>query len=242
MAKKQKQHEHVNHERWLVSYADFITLLFAFFVIMYALSEVDKNKLKKFSKSVQFAFSHVGTGGTQQMGKTPAQKKPTVIGDAWPKGQRQSDPGPYDNLQGIVRFLEKSIARYFVKEERAKAEIIDDGKSVIVRIPVERLFAPSGATLRADRMRFLEDFGQALRTYKVELQVTMTIEIPFGDDELEEHALGARRNDALVRAVWRANVVERASFSTRVVMQEFPEVEASKAERARAVVEFRVTM
>jgi chemotaxis protein MotB len=35
---KKKPVEHVNHERWLVSYADFITLLFAFFVVLYVLA------------------------------------------------------------------------------------------------------------------------------------------------------------------------------------------------------------
>ena len=41
MAKKKKPPEHENLERWLVSYSDFITLLFATFVVLYALSQVD---------------------------------------------------------------------------------------------------------------------------------------------------------------------------------------------------------
>src|ERR1043165_4642008 len=48
--------EHVNHERWLVSYADFITLLFAFFVTLYAISQVDAKKLGKLVESMQSAF------------------------------------------------------------------------------------------------------------------------------------------------------------------------------------------
>ena len=42
MARRKHEEEHDNHERWLVSYADFITLLFAFFVVMYALSTVNE--------------------------------------------------------------------------------------------------------------------------------------------------------------------------------------------------------
>ena len=39
--RRKKDHGHVNHERWLVSYADFITLLFAFFVVLFASSQAD---------------------------------------------------------------------------------------------------------------------------------------------------------------------------------------------------------
>src|SRR5262245_32556960 len=47
---------HQNHERWLVSYADFITLLFAFFVVMFASTQADKNKAKAVSDSVKQAL------------------------------------------------------------------------------------------------------------------------------------------------------------------------------------------
>ena len=60
MARKKKHPEHVNHERWLVSYADFITLLFAFFVVMFAASNTDKKKAGQVAHSVQSAFSELG--------------------------------------------------------------------------------------------------------------------------------------------------------------------------------------
>src|SRR4026209_1939825 len=56
MARKKKHPEHVNHERWLVSYADFITLLFAFFVVMFAASNSDQKKAGQVSQAVQGAF------------------------------------------------------------------------------------------------------------------------------------------------------------------------------------------
>src|SRR2546421_8997102 len=55
MARKKKE-SHVNHERWLVSYADFITLLFAFFVAMFATSQTDKAKAQQVSDSVKKAL------------------------------------------------------------------------------------------------------------------------------------------------------------------------------------------
>src|ERR1700716_2218626 len=51
-----KHVEHENHERWLVSYADFITLLFAFFVVMFASSQTDHSKATKMSESVKRAL------------------------------------------------------------------------------------------------------------------------------------------------------------------------------------------
>ena len=57
MAKKPKPPEHENLERWLVSYSDFITLLFATFVVLYALSQTDVAELSKIDESLQRAFS-----------------------------------------------------------------------------------------------------------------------------------------------------------------------------------------
>ena len=103
MARKKKQQERVNHERWLVSYADFITLLFAFFVVMFATSQTDKSKAQAVSDSVKKAlegqsFNSVvkvilggtvdhtgqgnaqkhGPGGDQQPGQ-PDDKKPLPL-------------------------------------------------------------------------------------------------------------------------------------------------------------------
>jgi chemotaxis protein MotB len=57
MARRKRRAEHVNHDRWLVSYADFVTLLFAFFVVMYSISSVNEEKYKIFSDSLSVAFS-----------------------------------------------------------------------------------------------------------------------------------------------------------------------------------------
>jgi chemotaxis protein MotB len=56
MAKKPKAEAPENHERWLVSYADFITLLFAFFVVMFASSQTDKSRAKQMSEAVEKAL------------------------------------------------------------------------------------------------------------------------------------------------------------------------------------------
>src|SRR5205807_7531231 len=62
--RRKREQPHVNHERWLVSYADFITLLFAFFVVLYASSQVDKRKVGKLALSIQVAFQELGVFDT----------------------------------------------------------------------------------------------------------------------------------------------------------------------------------
>ncbi|HXY14410.1 MAG TPA: flagellar motor protein MotB [Terriglobales bacterium] len=79
MSRRKKKHDHVNHERWLVSYADFITLLFAFFVVMYSSAQVDNKKVAQVSAAIEGAFQELGVftgngsgGGTRQASGSPA--------------------------------------------------------------------------------------------------------------------------------------------------------------------------
>jgi chemotaxis protein MotB len=60
MTRRRKPSPHVNHERWLVSYADFITLMFAFFVVMFSSSQVDKRKVGRLAHEMQVAFKDLG--------------------------------------------------------------------------------------------------------------------------------------------------------------------------------------
>jgi chemotaxis protein MotB len=85
---RRKFDSHVSHERWLVSYADFMTLLFAFFVTMYAISNVDKRKLSDMVESMQTAFD------ARRNISHNSPRDPKEIKDA-PK----ADPGSLDDLQ-----------------------------------------------------------------------------------------------------------------------------------------------
>src|SRR5713226_9068934 len=75
---KKKHQEHVNHDRWLVSYADFITLLFAFFVVLYSSSQVDKRKAGRLAMAIQVAFQELGVF------QTSSTKVPLKDEDAMP--------------------------------------------------------------------------------------------------------------------------------------------------------------
>ncbi len=69
MRRRRRQKGHANHERWLVSYADFITLLFAVFVVMYASSKVDNRKIGELSQAIHDGFKNLGV--FQSASKSP---------------------------------------------------------------------------------------------------------------------------------------------------------------------------
>jgi len=58
--RRHKPAAQVNHERWLVSYADFVTLLFAFFVVLYASAQIDKQRATRLSDAINSAFQQLG--------------------------------------------------------------------------------------------------------------------------------------------------------------------------------------
>jgi len=91
MARKKKHEEHANHERWLVSYADFITLLFAFFTTLYAISTVDRQKVQKLAESVGAALHHVGQPKTMI---DPLLPNPYTPSAASPTTRRGGARGP----------------------------------------------------------------------------------------------------------------------------------------------------
>lgn len=67
MSRKKHAESHENHERWLVSYADFITLLFAFFVVMYAMSSLNEGKFRVLSESMMTAFRSMDAHSAKPM-------------------------------------------------------------------------------------------------------------------------------------------------------------------------------
>src|ERR1700677_5205257 len=60
MSRRSKKRAQVSHERWLVSYADFVTLLFAFFVVLYATAQIDKRRALQLSDAIQSGFQEMG--------------------------------------------------------------------------------------------------------------------------------------------------------------------------------------
>ncbi|MBI5191927.1 MAG: OmpA family protein [Nitrospirae bacterium] len=149
--KKKKHEEHENHERWLVSYADFITLLFAFFVTMYSTSSVNEGKYRAVSDSAQAAFN-------------PSNYK-----------SKRIDVGP--NMQASEKKqyqVEKIVAiREVLKELQVKEKIhvFNDKRGIIIRITDTAIFDSGSAEIRKDALESVDGLIGVLSSMSENLQV-----------------------------------------------------------------------
>jgi len=155
MARKKKPEEPENHERWLVSYADFITLLFAFFVVMFASSNADKGKAQQVSNSVREALQDGGfttvvasvLGGTvDDVGQGNAQRKgpggaEVARHDGEKSGLGEGEGGTLVELKPAMEYLSKALSKEI---SSGKMELNLQPRGLVVSFQ-EAAFFPSGA-------------------------------------------------------------------------------------------------
>lgn len=92
MSRRNKKHEEEpeNHERWLLSYADFITLLMIFFIILYSMSEMDKSKYNQLASVFSIEMGGGGTG-VLEGGSKSADSETSVAEDEVTEEQKQEE-------------------------------------------------------------------------------------------------------------------------------------------------------
>ena len=172
MKRRRVQPGHANHERWLVSYADFITLMFAFFVVMFASSQADRSKVKRVSESVAKALAD---GPTSRMREAVAEM---LGGKADPKVQREpaslKGPAPVPDevpkppdaavmageLQPSLEYLQAQLKKEI---ESGKMQINLQPRGLVVSLQ-QATFFPSGEdTLDPATYSSLEKVAVAMR-------------------------------------------------------------------------------
>jgi len=141
MRKKRRHEEPENADRWVVSYADFITLLFAFFTTMYAISHVDQGKLQRFSGSMKSAFK----AGGQEAGDT------TVI-----EGIK---PINYADV-GLERDIEAEFKKFAILEAIA---VERDQRGVVISMGDDVLFDSGSAVLKQSARPILAMIATLIR-------------------------------------------------------------------------------
>jgi chemotaxis protein MotB len=174
VAKKQHHEEHENHERWLVSYADFITLLFAFFVVMYATSRVDRKKTIDAEKSIKFAMHFKGTGGLKEL---PIFSGPPTDSSVLHSPLQGKEKPRFIDDTRLVESLRKRLQRKltsFLQErpDKMKSVVIDtEGKRLVVRLSAASFFDPAQAAIRPQMLPVLDAIAGELTALKRHIRV-----------------------------------------------------------------------
>jgi chemotaxis protein MotB len=216
MPRRHRPEEHENHERWLVSYADFITLLLALFVVMYAASRLNDGQYDQV-----LAGSFVSAFGAQPNGSDKAVLTPDVI---LPKRARKTAPIIASTLPTPDDELAVRKARRFVEAQRQQKDqmdiiareiiaafgsLVEDGQVRVihsnlglgVEINASVLFSPGQALLQQDSSRVIEAVAQVLKNDSHAIQVEgHTDNIPIITEKFPSNwELSAVRASSVVR-------------------------------------------
>lgn len=161
MARKKKHPEHVNHERWLVSYADFMTLLFAFFVVMFASSQVDTQKVGRFTESFSKAvgIEVFPESGKSLLGGNSTKDAITIAG----KGD-QSLPVELEELRAMMRENAK-------KQELNGVQVLIRRNEIVLRLADNVVFASGTDEIQPAARIVLGHMADDLKNRKVDIRV-----------------------------------------------------------------------
>jgi chemotaxis protein MotB len=162
--RRRKSESHENHERWLVSYADFITLLFAFFVVMFASSQTDKAKAQLVSDSVKEALEQGGMrsavheilGGTvDEIGKGNAQMKGPGGSEPINTPVPAQDAELLPSLHYLTTELDQEI-------RAGKIEVHMEARGLVVSLKQATYFPSGGDTIAPETLGSIEKIATAI--------------------------------------------------------------------------------
>jgi chemotaxis protein MotB len=161
MARKKKHPEHVNHERWLVSYADFMTLLFAFFVVMFASSQVDTQKVGRFTESFSKAvgIEVFPESGKSLLGGNASKEANTIAG----KGD-QSLPTELEELRLAMQQKAK-------QQELVGVQVLIRRNEIVLRLADNVVFASGTDEIQPAARAVLGRIADDLKSRKVDIRV-----------------------------------------------------------------------
>jgi len=179
----------VNHERWLVSYADFITLLFAFFVVLYAFSKADQKRHAQVSAAIDSGFQSLSLAASLPRSRSSSESnKPPAFTDAYQFGvQVNSDAEVRRNLEVIRKDLQKRISGQLARET-VSIQLSRDGLVISLR---EAGFFDSGSAIpRPETLGTLQQISKSLQNCPYDLRIeghtdTVPIHSPDFDSNWE---------------------------------------------------------
>ena len=187
---------HVNHERWLVSYADFITLLFAFFVVMFSVSQVDERKLGRFSESVKAATldknEHPAASLALPAGDLRASSSVTISGVG---------PVPDETGSSLRAKIQSRLADAI---RLGRITIVQTDGGVVMRLSDKSFFNSGSARVQPQTQDDLKQIADMLKDSKFTVSI-------------EGHTDAIPISNVIYRSNWELSSARAASVLTTLV-------------------------
>lgn len=212
---------HLNHERWMVSFADFMTLLFALFVVLFAISNVDEEKLEQVSDSVQTAFGVMDRSGESILphpngkiqllpGVVPPKKKPI-------QSPKTSDSAASSSAQQQDKALTERLQKLVTQQVglSASVHLRQESRGVVLQLQDTLLFDSGSSALKPIARRELLSLAQELARLKQPLRIEgHTDNVPVrGSGYTSNWDLSAARATSVLRFLIEATGLPPADFS-----------------------------
>lgn len=177
----------VSHERWLVSYADFITLLFAFFVVLYAFSKADQKKPAQISAAIDSAFQSLSIASAMPGSRSNVGQKelPASSGSRYLAEQSTSAAQVQADLEYIHRDLERRLSMQ-IEQRTVSIQLGRDGLVISLR---EAGFFDSGAAIpRPETASTLHQIAESLADSRYDVRVEgHTDTVPIHNSEFDSN-------------------------------------------------------
>lgn len=190
--RRRRQEEPANHERWLVSYADFITLLFAFFVVMYSISSINEGKYKVLSEAMEGIFS-----------QPDKSMKPIPIGEQSPRGTESGSggDGEGEEQEPLARIAEDIRAEFSNLLGEGQLQIRANEMWLELELSSSLLFPVADAIPRQEGFDLVEKIANILSPYDNPIQVEgFTDNVPIRTAQYPTNwELSAARAASIVR-------------------------------------------
>ncbi len=197
-----------NHDRWLISYADFITLLFALFVVMFATSQTDRNKAQQISNSVREALDHGGVPAAvhEILGGTVDDKGKGNAMMRGPGGSRTNKPSDDEipapkvsvtDLTPSMQYLTKALAEE-IKD--GKVDVHLESRGLVVSLRQAAYFPSGGDEIAPETFGSLSKIAATIRELPNPIQLEgHTDSIPIHNGRFRSNwELSAARSIAML--------------------------------------------
>lgn len=232
MALKKEPEKHANHERWLVSYADFITLLFAVFVVLYAMSQSDVQKVAQVAQALRESFGYSTMASAGQKGvldATDLRQIPSIKPEmaVVPMTRLMPPAGPrmggMDKGRGKAAAEEKefkeiqsAIEAYLIKhgaQNRVSMSITSRG--LVISLKEAGFFDSGSSVVKASGYQLLNTIIEAMTQYSNPLRIEgHTDNIPINSSQFPSNwELSAGRATNVLRYLLKTHELDPAAIS-----------------------------